>query len=162
MTPMLNQLSLYMSAQSFVNPDADPVELVRGFYKKLFGEPGRAIVEYLPLFEIIPDWGNEQKISLSRTDYHKKMVELSNLLQELKWNKTEKIAFHPSPDKYLRELQFFAELFAKLSDSSPDYGNLQKEYYKKIYSIYDSLPEHVDPRPKTATANLITQFKSLK
>lgn len=162
MTPLLNQLSLYMSAQSFQNPDAEPAVLVRQFYKNLFGEPGSAIAEYLPLFEIIPDWGNNQTFSIPRMEYHKKMQELSGLIEGLITNTDGKFAFHPSPDKYRSELLYFARLFAQLSDRSPDYDALEKEYYQRIYSIYNFLPEHVDPRPKSATANLIQQFRNFK
>ena len=38
MTPLLNQLSLYEAAQSFLNPDADPHILAADFYKRFFGQ----------------------------------------------------------------------------------------------------------------------------
>ncbi len=162
MTPLLNQLSLYMSAQSFRNPGANPDSLVRQFYGKLFGEPARAVADYLPLFEAIPDWGNEQKIVLPRKEYHSKMKEFHDLLEGLKIQEESGIAFHPTPELYRKELAFFARFFADLSAPSPDYDRLAKEYWNRVYAIYDDLPEHVDPRPKRAVANLIGYFKELR
>lgn len=162
MTPLLNQLSLFMSAQSFLNPDAEPLDLVHRFFQTFFGNEGEAIARYLPLFEVIPDWGNQQRIELSREDYHRQMNELSALLHELKPAPHPRFAFHPSVDQYREELLFFAGFFARLSDSAPDYDGLEREYWRRVYTIYDFHPEHVDPRPKQATANLMRRFKEFK
>jgi hypothetical protein len=55
---------------------------------------------------------------------------------------------------------YFARLFADLSSQNPDYERLWKIYWNHIYRIYDSLPTHVDPRPKQATDRLIGFFKN--
>jgi len=52
-------------------------------------------------------------------------------------------------------------LFSQLTTPSPDYDQLAKEYWDRVYAIYDDLPEHVDPRPKRAVANLVNYFKTL-
>lgn len=58
MTPLLNQLSLFESAQSFIDPDADPAALAARFYTRLFGPGGRDVARLLPYMEVIPDWGH--------------------------------------------------------------------------------------------------------
>ncbi len=161
MTPLLNQLSLYLAARSFLDPGGDPNGYVRQFYEKLFGAPARAVADYLPLFEAVPDWGNEQALRLPRNEYHAKMVEFVDLLEGLKNQAAGDGAFHPDPETYRRELLFFAQLFSQLTTPSPDYDQLAKEYWDRVYAIYDDLPEHVDPRPKRAVANLVNYFKTL-
>jgi hypothetical protein len=158
MTPLLNQLSLFESAQSFLHPDADPDLLAVEYYEKLFGESGQDVVAYLPLFEIIPDWGNYHSITLSRHAYHDAMTNLVACLHDLVPQASVDMAFHPSPEFHRQELLFYAELFASLSDTSPDYDVLRQRYWNKVYRIYDFLPAHVDPRPHRATDNLINFF----
>lgn len=160
MSPLLNQLSLYEAAQSFLQPDTDPDELATEFYTRLFGVAGREIVPYLPLFEVIRDWGNYHEINLSRREYHQKMSELAGILREL--DSSEAVIFlHPSPEQYHQELLFFSEFFAALSGPAPDYQALRKQYWQRIYRIYDELPQHVDPRPHFATDRLIEYFQKL-
>ncbi len=157
MTPLLNQLSLYQSAQSFLNPDADPDALTRSFYARLFGPAAAPLAELVPLFEIIPDWGNHARIDISRQQLHRKMssgVELLHALGE----RGNDIPFHPSPEAYRRELLFFFELFADLSASAADLPVLRNRYWQRVYSIYDRLSQHVDPRPSGATDRLIGFF----
>ena len=158
MTPLLNQLSLYVGAQSFLDPNGNADKLAGDFYERIFGSQGRKLIEYLPLFEILPDWGNYVKIDVSRKEYHAKMKELEEILESLR--PVSNIPFHPSPEKYHQELMFFAKLFADLSDDSPDFDELHKLYWNRVYSIYDKLPTHVDPRPKFATDRLINHFKN--
>ena len=64
-----------------------------------------------------------------------------------------------SPETYRRELLFFAELFADLSASHPDFDALADRYWHRVYRIYDHLGEHVDPRPRNAVRNLIGAFR---
>lgn len=160
MTPLLNQLSLYASAQSFVDPDADPDAPARGFYERLFGPAGREIVAYLPLFEVVQDWGNYHCIDLPRETYHRRMGELVALLRGLAGHARDAFALVPAPDRYREELLFFAELFAALSAPSPDYDALARRYWDRVYAIYDYLPDHVDPRPRRATERLIGYFQA--
>jgi len=161
MTPLLNQLSLYEAAQSFLFPEADPFALAEGFYERLFGPAGREIVPFLPLFEVVPDWGNYQKLEISREDFCRKMNQLAELLEDLRGTERENLAFHPLPERYRQELLFFAQLFARLSGPNPDYDALAREYWQRVYSIWDFLPEHVDPRPRKAVANLIAYFQRM-
>jgi len=55
--PLLSQLSLFESARSFVDPNGDYQLIAGEFCELLFGQPGRGLAHYLPLFEVIPDWG---------------------------------------------------------------------------------------------------------
>jgi hypothetical protein len=159
MTPLLNQLSLYESAQSFINPQADHALVAETFYERLFGAQGRALSRFLPLLEVVPDWGHYVTVNLPRAHYHARMNELADLLRGLQ-GREHNVPFNPSPQDYRRELLFFAELFAALSGSSPDYDALRKRYWQRVYAIYDQLPAHVDPRPHAATDRLINFFKS--
>jgi hypothetical protein len=158
MTPLLNQLSLYESAQSFIDPDANPQELARQFYQRLFGPAGSELVDLLPLFEVVPDWGNCVGVDLTRDAYHLQMVRLAECLADLEGTERGDVAFHPSPARYRGELQFFARLFADLSAPAPDYDALRRSYWDRVYAIYDRLPQHVDPRPRRATDHLIRHF----
>lgn len=158
MTPLLNQLSLYMAAHSFHDSDANPDGPARDFYGQLFGPGGRELVSYLPLFEVVHDWGNYVRIDISREEYHRRMKELAERLRALQGRERNDIAFFPSPDPYRKELLFYAELFAGLSGPSPDYDALAETYWNRVYGIYDRLPGHVDPRPHAATKQLIDHF----
>ena len=160
MTPRLNQLSLYASAQSFLTPDADPEVIISEFYTKLFGPDGKELVPYLPLLEIVPDWGKYHHITMPRKTYHAKMRQLSMCIKGLRAVQSEEFPISPSPESHRRELLFYADLFAALSGPSPDYDRLKASYWQKVYSIYNQLPEHVDPRPHRATDNLIRRFSS--
>jgi len=158
MTPLVNQLSLYASAQSFVDPDADPQVVAARFFEMLFGPGGRELVDLVPLFEVVRDWGNYTRIDLAREDYHRRMARLVELLRDLRGSVRESAAFLPSVEAYRLELLFFAELFAELSGPAPDYGALRERYWQRVYAIYDQLPDHVDPRPRAATDALIRHF----
>ncbi|HOD52420.1 MAG TPA: hypothetical protein PK166_06170 [Candidatus Hydrogenedentes bacterium] len=158
MTPLLNQLSLYESAQSFLDPDAEPDRLAQTFYERLFGPAGKDVVQYLPLFEVLRDWGNYTRIDLSRGAYHQQMTAFAECLRGLEGEAREDVPFHPGVDTYRLELLFFAELFAALSGPAPDYDGLRRHYWERVYRIYDSLPQHVDPRPHGATDALIRHF----
>ena len=159
MSPMLNQLSLYESAQSFINPDADPDTLAGDFYERLFGPEGRRIVPCLPLFEVVKDWGNYLNIDPGATNYHVRMTELTELLTSLELSVNHTVPLHPSPEAYRQDLLFFARLFADLSAPQPDFDALSDRYWQRVYGIYDQLPEHVDPRPPHAVRSLIDAFR---
>ena len=159
MTPMLNQLSLFQSAQSFLNPNADHQELTCRFYTRLFGLSGAALAQYLPLLEIVPDWGNYAKPEISRPEFHRRMREAVELLRALEAGVNQAVPFHPSPEQYRQELLFFFELFAGLSADAPDLAGLRQRYWNRIYAIYDRLPPHVDHRPEIATDRLIGVFQ---
>ena len=160
MTPLLNQLSLYESAQSFLHPDADPAHVAKDFYRRLFGPDGSALVRYLPLFEVVPDWGHYARIDLSREAYHREMKSLVACLRALAGKERDEWPFHPPVARYREELLFFAHLFLDLSAPSPDYDALWKRYWNRVYRIYDFLPEHVDPRPREATNRLVQYFRT--
>jgi hypothetical protein len=159
---MLNQLSLYASAQSFMDPDADADAVAADFYRRLFGADGPKLVPYLPLFEIVQDWGNYHNIDLPRDDYHRRMRELVDLLGDLAGQERHTPALHPSPERHREELLWFARLFADLSAPAPDYDALSQRYWQRVYAIYDRLPDHVDPRPRNATQMLINVFRNGK
>jgi hypothetical protein len=162
MTPLLNQLSLYQSLQSFQHPDADDVELSPRFYLALFGPQGQEIVPYLPLFEVIKDWGNYLDINLNRVDYHQKMCELTQILAGLRPVTAPDFPFYPDPETYRQDLLFFARLFSDLSAPQPDYADLTARYWQRVYPIWDHLPQHVDPRPRFAVDRLIDHFRALE
>ena len=158
MTPLLNQLSLYQSARSFQEPNADHQALTRSFYRRLFGPEAEALAALLPLFEIIPDWGNYNQVDLSRTEFHAKMAEGAELLRALEGKEKEETPFHPAPSAHRKDLLFFFELFRDLSCPAPDFDALTQTYWQRVYAMYDRLPQHVDPRPHGATERLIRHF----
>jgi len=158
MTPMLNQLSLYQSAQSFLNPDGDYTALTKTFYERLFGPDARKLADLLPLFEIMPDWGNRVKIDITRAEFNQKMHQGSELVRALEGRENTSAPFHPSVDEYRKELLFFFEFMADLSGASPDFAALEKRYWDRVFAIYDHLPDHVDPRPRGATQRLVNFF----
>jgi hypothetical protein len=161
MSPMLNQLSLYAAAQSFLDPGADPDSVAREFFVDLYGPDGGQIVPYLPLFEVIRDWGNYHEIDLPRPQYHAQMSELAELLHSLEIEQPQVLAMHPAADEYHQTLCSYADLFVALSAPSPDYEALRQRYWDSVYAIYDHLPAHVDPRPHAATDRLIRYFADL-
>jgi hypothetical protein len=162
MTPLLNQLSLYQALQSFQYPDADDVELSCRFYQHLFGPKGQEIVPYLPLFEVIKDWGNYLDINMNRADYHQQMCALTNVLASLQPQSATDFPFYPDPGTYHQDLLFQARLFRDLSAPQPDYQDLKSRYWQRVYSIWDHLPQHVDPRPRFAVDRLVDHFRALE
>lgn len=162
MTPRLNQLSLYESVRSFQNPDGDAHAIAGDFFAMLFGEKGRGLVDRYKLFEVIPDWGSYDVVKMPREQYHAEMTALADNLEDLKGSVNASVAFHPTPEAYRSELQFFARLFADFSAPSPDYDALKKAYWNRVYLIYDQLPAHVDPRPHAATDRLVQHFVNWK
>ncbi len=158
MTPKLNQLSLYMAAQSFLQPDADTDALAGMFLADTLGPAARDLVPLLPLFEVIRDWGSYHDIRLPREEYHARMQRMVEILASCAGQERDTYPFFPSTTAWREELCFFARLFADLSAPAPDFDALQARYWQRVYAIYDHLPEHVDPRPRYATANLIKHF----
>ena len=158
MTPLLNQLSLYQSAQSLLDPDADHRQLTRQFYQRLFGPQAGELADLLPLLEVIPDQGNYAAIDLDRPQYHRQMQRGRQLLRDLAGTVDQDVPFHPSVDTYRRDLLFYFDLFAELSGPAPDFDELARRYWKKVYAIHDSLPAHVDPRPHMVTSRVIGFF----
>jgi hypothetical protein len=159
MTPLLNQLSLFEATRSFQDPDADPRAVAQEFFERVFGGPGRGIVDHYRLFEAIADWGCYETVRMPRTLYHRLMTELVEMLEGVERSVRTDAVLHPSAEAYRQELLFFARLFAELSGPSPDYDALRKAYWQRVYPIYDSLPAHVDPRPHHATDRLVNHFR---
>ena len=99
---------------------------------------------------------------MPRAEYHTRMVQLANALEAVKTSVNATAVFHPAPETYRAELEFFARLFADLTAPSPDYDTLKKTYWNRVYRIYDKLPSHVDPRPHGATDRFIQHFVNWK
>lgn len=158
MTPRLNQLSIYVSAQSFCRPNADPDEVVKEFLITQVGPAAEELAVLLPLFEVIPDWGNYHKIHMPRPEYHAKLCAMLEIFEGAVHSKTATDHPFPFAASWAEEHLFFARLFADLSAPSPDYDALYKRYWQHVYAIYDHLPEHVDPRPRQASKTLIQHF----
>ena len=158
MTPLLNQLSLFESARSLADPDADHAEVAAEFFTRLFGTDGARIAELLPCFEVVPDWGSYAQVERPRHELRAKMIELLELLQDLKGEEREDMPFHPTPVAYRRELLFFARFFAAALGHSGSRPRLRERYWNHIYAIYDQLPAHVDPRPHSATQRLVERL----
>lgn len=158
MTPKLNQLSLYESAQSFHQPDGRHAQIAGDFFENLFGHAGRGMVDDYAKFEVVPDWGSYVAVQMPRAEYHAVMTRLADALEDLKTSVRADAVFFPDPESYRAELVFFARFFAALSAPQPDYDALRKEYWERVYRIYDALPAHVDPRPHAATDRLIKHF----
>ena len=158
MTPMLNQLSLFEAAQSFQNRDADPDRLAGDFFARLFGEAGRAFVQDYRLFEVIPDWGSYDVVKLPRIEYHHRMGTFIERLEDAKRTVNTSAVLFPDPETYRQELVFFARLFADLTAPHPDYDALKQVYWNRVYRIYDTLPNHVDPRPRGNTERFVRHF----
>ena len=160
MTPLLNSLSLYEAGRSFVDPDADYDAVAREFYERAFGSGAGELVEYLPLFEVIPDWGNHVTLDISRSEYHRKMSEFVQKLSSWKDRLNGTFKIFPDAEFHRKELEFFAEIFRDLSAEFPDYTAIVERYRKHVYAIYDTLPAHVDPRPQLAVNKLLDFFQN--
>lgn len=162
MTPKLNQLSLFESAQSFKSMEADPRALAEEYFAGLFGEAGRSLVDDYRLFETIPDWGCYDVVQMPRADYHARMSGFVKRLEDLSGSVNASATLFPDPETYRQELLFFARLFADLTGPAPEYDALKKAYWDRVYRIYDQLPDHVDPRPKGNTERFIKHFMDWK
>lgn len=160
MTPLLNQISLFESARSFTDPDTDHAAVAREYFRKTLGPEAEQLADYAPLFEVVPDWGYYREIDLGREAYHGRMSECAELLADIEGSVSACLPVHPTPERIRRELLFFARLFRDLSAPAPDYDALRKRYRRRVYAIYDRLPDHVDPRPERATDNLMETFRN--
>jgi len=158
MTPRLNQLALFEAAQSFRNRDGQPESLAAEFMTNIFGSSGAALVDDYRLFEVVPDWGSYKVVKMPRADYHQRMRGFADRLADLKGATRSGAVLFPDPETYRQELWFFANLFADLTAPKPDYPALQKQYWDRVYRIYDRLPDHVDPRPRGNTERLVRHF----
>jgi hypothetical protein len=150
-SPLLNQLSAFVAARSFLQPETAPGEMARGFLQGILGTQGRAAAETLPLFE------PELPVGLGRGEYHKRMAALLDLLSSLKARSTG--PFHPEPEAYRKELVFYARLYRDLSDRTPDYDELRQRYWYHVYRIHDRRPDGVDPRPSYAADQVVARFR---
>jgi hypothetical protein len=162
MTPMLNQLSLFVAAQSFRDRDGDPDRLAGDFFVRVFGGAGRALVEDYRLFEVIPDWGSYDVVKMPRVEYHKRMGVFVERLEDIKYSVNSSAVLFPNPEEYRQELLFFARLFADLTAPAPNYDALKQVYWNRVYRIYDTLPDHVDPRPRGNTERFVRHFVDWK
>ena len=159
MTPLLNSLALYEAARSFVEPDADCDEVAREFYERAFGAGAGELADDLPLFEIIPDWGNHVALDLDRRACHHRMATFAEKLASWKGRLNGTFPIFPDAESHRAELEFFACLFRDLSGDAPDFDALGKAYWRHVYAIYDALPRHVDPRPWAALERLVGFFR---
>jgi hypothetical protein len=159
MTPRLNQLSLYQAAQSMIAPERDPATVTRGFYTKLWGERAGELAEVLPVFEVYQDWGNHEKIKISKPDFYQAMLRGVEILKNCSATSPTDMPFFPDAETYRQELIFFFQIFRDLSTPRADFDALRSVYWKRVYAIYDHLPDHVDPRPKANTDRLIDFFR---
>jgi len=162
MTPMLNQLSLFVAAQSFRDRDSDPYRLAGDFFARVFGNAGRALVDDYRLFEVIPDWGSYDVVKMPRVEYHERMRAFVERLEGAKNAVNASAVFFPDPETYRQELLFFARLFADLTAPAPNYDALKQVYWNRVYRIYDTLPSHVDPRPRGNTERFVRHFMDWK
>lgn len=159
MTPRLNLLSLYQAAQSMLDPARDPTAVTREFYTRLWGADAAALAEVLPAFEVYPDWGNYESISIGKADFNQAMRRGVSILMDCRLDSPSGAAFAVDADRYRWELLFFFKLFRDLSAPGADYDALRKKYWNRVYAIYDHVPDHVDPRPKANTDRLIDFFR---
>jgi hypothetical protein len=160
MSPLLNQLSLYASARSFTEPEAAPDAVAGDFCAAVLGPQGRDVVPYLPLFEVVRDWGNYHVLDLDRESYHRRLRELCTLLDDLAGEERDTLALHPGPAAYREELLWFARLFRDLSAPGADLEALGRRYWERVYGIYDHLPAHVDSRARHGTAKILDFFRT--
>lgn len=162
MTPLLNPLSLYLGAQSFVQPDADGRDLARSFFRRLFGPQAEVLADLMEYFEVIPDWGNYEGQLASAEELGNRFSQMVEVLEGLNGASADAAVgecFHPHPEHYRTELLFFAKLFAQLSAGRIDPEAAEREYWNHVYAIYDRLPQHVDPRPRAATRQIVRWFQ---
>ena len=159
MTPLLNCLSLYESAHSFLKPDADCDSLAREFYQRAVNPDAGELAEDLLLFEILPEWGNHVELNIGRGDFHRRMARLAERAAYWKNHCNGTLRIYPSPECHCAELEYFASLFRDLTAPAPDYDTLGKSYWQHVYAIYDHLPQHVDPRPAKALDKMLNFFR---
>ncbi len=159
MSPLLNQLSLYQAARSFVEPDADYDRGAREFYERIWGEGAGEIVEDLVLFEIIKEWGNHVELDIGKEEFHRRMGRLHDRVAAWEGRAAGDLAIWPSAEYHRGELEFFSRWMRDLSGPAPDFASLRQEYWNRVYAIYDELPRHVDPRPENATDRIVGFFR---
>ena len=59
--------------------DRDCDRIARDFYRRVFGPGAECIVEDLVLFEVIREWGNGVEIEISRSEFHCRMLRLTEI-----------------------------------------------------------------------------------
>ena len=146
MSPKLNLLTLYTSAQIMINPYRDAKEIAGEFTKLVFDD--EKIGTLMEAFEIVPGWGYEE------TRYTKKELTamFSELIQRLKnaEGKISGLPLFPTAEEYRQTILWHAENFLYMLGENPDREKVKKDFWNKALAIYDTIPKAVDERSELA------------
>lgn len=142
MSPKLNLLMLYTSAQLMMNPERSPKEVAGEFTEKVFGD--RKIGELMEAFEIVPGWGYEDT-PFTKEELKEMFGELIVRLKAVKGFKSQLPVF-PDEEEYRETLLWHAENFLYMFGENPDREKVREDYKNKALAIYDTIPKAVDER----------------
>jgi len=157
MSPKLNLLTLYTSAQLMINPYQDATELAAEFTKLVFGD--ETIGKLMKAFEIVPGWGYEG------TSYTKETLifMFEELIERLKAVKgvQSKLPIFPSEEEYRSTLLWHAKNFLEMLGENPNREAIRQSYWDKALSIYDNIPQAVDERSQLSANGYSSIGKTL-
>ncbi len=146
MSPKLNMLMLYTSAQLMIDPYRNAKEIAAEFTKLVFGDEKIGLL--MEAFEIVPGWGYEPT-KYNKEELIKMFEELIERLKAAEGHKSE-LPIYTSPEDYRQLLLWHAENFLYMLGENPDRKTVRKRYWDKALSIYDTIPEAVDERSQLA------------
>ncbi|MHB0939946.1 MAG: hypothetical protein ACYC6A_26415 [Armatimonadota bacterium] len=149
MTPKLNLLTLYASAQGFIDPDTDPDLVSREFCRQVFGAEHAILGELFEAFEVVPGWGHYPRRQWSREVLHEVYREIAERLEAADMTQCA-LPLFPDPETYRQDLLWFARKFQEMAGPNPDRERIRREYWEKALAIYDVIRMSADPRAEMA------------
>ena len=137
------------AAQSAINPDRDPDEVLREFFSHVFGDEYQIFGDLFESFEVVKGLGYYPRRNWSRQQAHSAYLQVIECLEAVDKSKC-KLPLLPSPEQYRKDLLWFSGIFDELSSVSPDRDKIKKKYWDKALGIYDYIPMSADQRAHEA------------
>jgi hypothetical protein len=129
MTPSLNILNQFACAEGFWNPAATEAEVMKSYTEGVFGRTDAAFAEIFPWFDIAPMVGytfhNAATWSADYAAIQQHMTRAGEVLGELKSPEHARFPVFPTPRAYAGELQYWADLYRKLSLAGADVARVR-------------------------------------
>jgi hypothetical protein len=119
MTPSLNVLNQFACAEGFWNPAITQAEVMKSYTEGVFGKSDPAFTEIFPWFDIAPVVGytfhNAATWTADYASILQHMTRAAEVLGALKVPDHARFPVYPAPRAYASELQYWANLYRRLS-----------------------------------------------
>ena len=134
MTPKLQCLSAFCSAEVWWNPDREPEEILDDYGRWTFGGGHEKIGRLLEEFEVIPDWGYYPPFPYSADRLRDSMNNLLKELGGLDGKQPPRLPLSVDYASHVKTLGYFATLFRDLAEVSLDVEALNVAFQKTPFA----------------------------